>query len=113
MTTIPKSQAKKAIQDLLPVENAFSFFIGRQYLMAVAIDQESPITTQRLNTLFNDDRELIDKMVNVYSELASTFFHQTERVNSRKTVSGEKSLLGYLTDGESHLKIYPTVDFTY
>lgn len=106
-----KSEAKQIIREKLPAEQAANFLKGRQYLMFLSIDQKSSIVIERLNEIFNHDNELIEKMVKIYNELANTFFNTTERVNSYKSVSGQQSLLGLLTDGESHLKIYPKVNF--
>lgn len=108
---IPRSQVKKTIHKLLPENQARAFFLARQYLMVRVLEQESEIVEQRLNEWFDSDQKLISEMVDLYRKLANTFFTITERVNSNKSVTSDKSLLDYLTDGESHLKIYPNVNF--
>lgn len=111
MKTIKRNQVLKKIREVLPSEHAVKFLSNRHYLMVIAAGQESTIALDRLKTAYNGDDTLINKMVQIYIQLANTFAMFHERVSNIKTVSGEKSLLGYLTDGESHFRVYPNVNF--
>tara|TARA_Y100001934_G_C12296841_1_gene747854 strand:- start:611 stop:949 length:339 start_codon:yes stop_codon:yes gene_type:complete len=111
MITIPRNQVVKKTRNILPREHAVKFIENRHYLMMYANGQQSAITRKRLDAAYNGDKGLIAKMIGIFEQLASTFAMFDERVSSVKTVSGKKSLLEYLTDGESHLKIYPDVSF--
>jgi len=109
--TIPRNQVVKKTRNILPREHAVKFIENRHYLMMYADGQQSPIARKRLDAAYNGDKSLITKMIGIFEELACTFAIFNERVSAVKTVSGKKSLLNYLTDGESHLKVYPDVNF--
>lgn len=111
MTTIPRNQVIKKIRNILPREHAVKFIDNRHYLMMYADGQQSAIARKRLDAACNGDKDLITEMIRIFEQLACTFAMFNERVSSVKTVSGKKSLLDYLTDGESHLKVYPDVSF--
>lgn len=108
---IPRNQVIATIRKILPEEHAYNFFFNRQYLMAVALDQASENTINKLKAAFPDEA-LLNKMAETYATLCNIFAVFTERSGRNKTVTFERSLLGYLTDGESHLKVYPNVDFS-
>ena len=111
METIPRNQVVRKIQSILSREHAVKFIENRHYLMMYADGQHSAMARKRLDAAYNGDKGLIAKMIGVFNQLASTFAVFDERVSAAKTVSGKKSLLDYLTDGESHLNIYPDVNF--
>ena len=113
MTTIHRNQVLKNIRNILPREHAVTFIKNRHYLMMYANGQQSAITRKRLNEAYNGDKGMITKMIGIFDQLACTFAMFDESVSSVKTVSGKKSLLDYLTDGESHLKVYPDVSFNW
>ena len=113
MTTIHRNQVLKNIRNILPSEHVVKFIENRHYLMMYADGQQSAIARKRLNEAYNGDKGMIAKMIGVFEQLACTFAMFNESVSSVKTVSGKKSLLDYLTDGESHLKVYPDVSFNW
>jgi len=111
MPVIARNQVNKRTREILPEELAAKFISNIGYLMALANNDASDTTKERVKQAFENNNKLIDKMLTIYSQLEETSAMFIERVNSNKTVSGKKSLLTHLTDGCAHLKIYPNVDF--
>ena len=110
MIVTTKNQAKKHIRLLLDEKYAVAFVKNHHFFMVLSVNSNSKVSAL-LNKAFNNDKKLIDHMVAVYKKLSSTYFTTTEFSNSKKTVTSEISLFTYLTDGCSHLKIYPLLNF--
>jgi hypothetical protein len=111
MTTIHSNQANKHIKKILPENLAAIFFSSRATIMAITHGIPTTLTIERLMETINITLETFNNLVSIYQELSKTSFSITDRVNTSKTISSERTLLGKLTDGSSHLKIYPNVDF--
>lgn len=115
MKTIHANQANKHIRSSLPEKLVFAFFHGRSILMSIVLDQRiienKAQSIERMSKTFNISKQDVSDLAVIYGTLANTFYNTTERVNAHKSVISERSLLGKLTDGSSHLKIYPNVDF--
>jgi hypothetical protein len=114
MKHIHANQANKAIRSILSANDAVTFMAGHHYLMFKARGQKQTMTekaTEQFKSLFGD-QENITKFVGLYETLGNISFTIVERVNSFKTVQSQRTLLGKLTDGCSHLRLYPDVIFS-
>jgi hypothetical protein len=111
MNTIPRNQVVKQTRHILPREHAAMFVKNRHYLMMYANGQHSALARKRMMEATNGDKKLITKMVEIYNQLASTVALFSEKVSNAKSVTGKKSLLEHLTDGETHHNVYPDVNF--
>lgn len=111
MRTVHANQANKTIRDLLPEKLVLPFFTSRTTIMTLSLEQPSNFTIESLMTKYDITLVTINKLIYIYDKLSKTSFTTTERVNAVKTVTSERTLLSKLTDGSSHLKLYPNVNF--
>ncbi|ELP6118955.1 hypothetical protein QTV43_000068 [Vibrio vulnificus] len=112
MTISNKRQAFSKIRNLLPENDAAAFMECQQYLSLLSLEGYAKVATERLTDILNGDFKQVERFIDIHNSLCDLYLQLTERVNSHKSVTGEKSLWNLLTDGESHLKIYPSVKFS-
>jgi hypothetical protein len=117
MKTIHANQANKQIRSILSENLVVPFFHGRSTLMSIVLEQciteSTAETIERMSKTFCITKQNVTDLAVIYGTLANTIYNTTEKVNAKKSVTSERSLLGKLTDGSSHLKIYPHVDFNH
>ena len=111
MKNTNNQKAFSKIRELLPESDAAAFMDCQQYLTLLSLEGYAKAAIERLTDILNGDPKRVDRFIEIHNSLGDSYLQLTEKVNSRKSVTGEKSLWGILTDGESHLKIYPSVKF--
>lgn len=112
------SEAKKEIRKLLSTDDVKLFLDCRPFLMLLSSEDMLEDNLQMSNEFYKTFKEKLNNsdkkqkyFLSIYKCLKQKKFCCTQRINNYASVSAEQSLLGYLTDGESHLKIYPEVKF--
>ena len=107
---IPVEQVDAKIRSILPPAKAADFIELSHYIMAKLQGGCTECVEEVLNARFGGPKG-VDEMIGIYNQLSGISAWFIEKKSAQKSVSGERSLLVYLTDGSSHLKIYPNTIF--
>lgn len=111
MTHIPANQANRHIRRLLPEHLVLPFHFGQAAIISIIQNRPYIDAIKVFREQFNLSADQVNQLAEIYNSLSKVSFTTTERANSYKTVTSTRSLLNKLTDGSSHLKIFPAVDF--
>jgi hypothetical protein len=108
MTT---QKVKKDVRTLLPSEFAKKFVLCAPYLSALSILEHANDAETVLKDKLGCNDDDIGRLQAIGGVLESVCVEVKERVDRYKVVNSTRSLLSIVCDGESHLKIYPDVNF--
>lgn len=108
--TLPVEKVDEKIRTILPPAKAADFIDLSHYIMAKIQGGCSERVEEVLNARFGGP-DGVDEMVSIYNQLSQLTAVFSERKGRGVSISGERSLLVYLTDGSSHLKVYPSTTF--
>ncbi|MGR5347319.1 hypothetical protein [Vibrio mediterranei] len=106
-----KKQIHHQIREILPPELAVSFYEALPYLLALTLKQPHPRAIEKLNQITNTSNVSQDEYLAIYDKLSNCTVTQSEFSRRNCIVISERSLLNILNDGESHLQIYPEINF--
>jgi hypothetical protein len=111
MTTITARQVNYKIRRILSSENAALFLKCQSIIGTLNSETYKKDSKIYLMETLKLSEKQISLFLDIFNELNSFSYTNTERVNSTTTISSTRTILSRLTNGFSHLNIYKHVCF--